>query len=69
MLDTSIDYLPHTSGLTKKRLHLVGIDTYEDLLKYPPNRYEDYSRIIKIAHLRSYLDQKVTVQGAMRTIG
>jgi ATP-dependent DNA helicase RecG len=68
MLDTSIDLLPHTSGLTKKRLHSVGIDTYEDLLKYPPNRYEDYSKIVNIAYLRNFLDQKVTIQGAVRTI-
>lgn len=68
MLDTSIDLLPHTSGLTKKRLHLVGIDTYEDLLKYPPNRYEDFSRIVQILYLRNFLDQKVTVHGQVTSI-
>ncbi|MCX6732926.1 MAG: ATP-dependent DNA helicase RecG [Candidatus Roizmanbacteria bacterium] len=68
MLDTSINLLPHTSGLTKKRLHLVGIDTYEDLLKYPPNRYEDFSRIVKALFLRNFLDQKVTLQGEVVSI-
>ncbi len=68
MLDTSVNLLPHTSGLTKKRLHLVGIDTYEDLLKYPPNRYEDFSRIVKILYLRNWVDQKVTVHGVLASI-
>lgn len=68
MLETSVDLLPHTSGLTKKRLHLVGINTYEDLLKYPPNRYEDYSRIVKILYLRNWISQKVTIQGTVTSI-
>jgi ATP-dependent DNA helicase RecG len=68
MLETSVDHLPHTSGLTKKRFHLVGIDTYEDLLKYPPNRYEDFSRIVKALYLRNWVDQKVTLQGTVTSI-
>ena len=68
MLETSINLLPHTSGLTKKRLHLVGINTYEDLLKYPPSRYEDFSRIVKVVYLRNFLDQKVTLQGTVVSI-
>ena len=65
MLETSIDLLPHTSGLTKKRMQLLGINTYEDLLKYPPARYEDYSQMVKIAYLKNFLDKKVTVQGTV----
>lgn len=65
MLETSIDLLPHTSGLTKKRMHLLGINTYEDLLKYPPARYEDYSQMVKIAYLKNFLNKKVTVQGTV----
>lgn len=68
MLETSIDLLPHTSGLTKKRLHLVGINTYEDLLKYPPSRYEDYSHIVKVLYLQNFIDQKITVQGSVVSI-
>lgn len=68
MLNSSIDTLPRTSGLTKKRLRLVGVNTYEDLLKYPPSRYEDFSKIIKILYLRNFLDQKVTIQGTVRSI-
>ena len=65
MLATPVDKLPHTSGLTKKRMHAAGIDTYKDLLMYAPNRYEDYSRIIRIADTLRYLDQKVTIQGVV----
>ncbi len=68
MLDTSIRLLPHTSGLTKKRLEAVGIKTYEDLLKYPPSRYEDFSRLIFIQDLSRYLDQKVTLQGTVLSV-
>lgn len=65
MLDTSIKLLPHTSGLTKKRMELVGINTYEDLLKYAPTRYEDYSQQVKVAYLKNFLDKKITVQGTV----
>ena len=68
MLSTSIDLLPRTSGLTKKRMHLVGIDTYEDLLKYPPTRYEDFSQIVKVAYLKNFLDKKITLQGIVVSI-
>jgi len=68
MLDTSIKLLPHTSGLTKKRLSLVGINTYEDLLKYPPNRYEDFSQMVKVLYLRNWIGKKVTLQGAVVSI-
>lgn len=44
MLDTiPIESLPRTSGVTIKRLKNLGINTYLDLLKYFPFRYEDYS--------------------------
>ena len=68
MLNTSIKLLPHTSGLTKKRLNLVGIHTYEDLLKYPPNRYEDFSQMVKILYLRNWIGKKVTLQANVVSI-
>lgn len=68
MLDTPIAHLPHTSGLTKKRMSLLGLATYGDLLKYAPNRYEDYSRIVPLAKLSLFLDQKVTVTGTIQSI-
>ncbi len=49
-------------------MRLVGINTYEDLLKYPPNRYEDFSQIVKIAYIKNFLDKKVTVQGTVMGI-
>ncbi len=68
MLETPVDLLPHTSGLTKKRMHMLGINTYEDLLKYPPTRYEDFSQIVKVAYLKNFLDKKITLQGTVVSI-
>lgn len=68
MLDTAITKLPHTSGLTKKRMLLLGLSTYGDLLKYAPHRYEDYSRIVPLGKLDLFLDQKVTVTGTVHSI-
>lgn len=68
MLDTAISKLPHTSGLTKKRMLLLGLSTYGDLLKYAPHRYEDYSRIVPLGKLGLFLDQKVTVTGTVHSI-
>lgn len=68
MLDTAITKLPHTSGLTKKRMLLLGLSTYGDLLKYAPHRYEDYSRIVPLGKLGLFLDQKVTVTGIIHSI-
>lgn len=68
MLDTPIANLPHTSGLTKKRMVLLGLLTYGDLLKYAPTRYEDYSRIVPLAKLGLFMDQKVTITGTIYTI-
>lgn len=68
MLETSVNLLPHTSGLTKKRMHLLGINTYEDLLKYPPTRYEDFSQIVKVAYLKNFLDKKITLHGTVTGI-
>lgn len=68
MLYSAVDLLPHTSGLTKKRMHLLGIHTFEDLLKYPPTRYEDYSQIVSIPYLRNFIDKKVTIQGTVISI-
>jgi len=68
MLDTSINELARTSGLTKKRMHLVGINTYEDLLKYPPTRYKDYSQILTAATLPRFIDKKGTLQGVVTAV-
>lgn len=68
MLSTSVNELPHTSGLTKKRMRLLGLNTYGDLLKYAPNRYEDYSRIVPLSKIHLFLDQKITVTGTVLSI-
>ncbi len=43
ILSTSINSLPRTSSITIRRLHSVGVNTFEDLLNYFPIRYLDFS--------------------------
>ncbi|HLC94016.1 MAG TPA: ATP-dependent DNA helicase RecG [Patescibacteria group bacterium] len=50
-LENPIALLPRTSGVTIRRLKLLGIASFWDLLNYFPFRYEDYSRIIPINRL------------------
>ncbi len=68
MLHTSVDLLPRTSGLTKKRLHALSINTYEDLLRTPPIRYEDYSHKITASQLPQFDQQKCTVEGEIVSV-
>jgi len=60
-LDQSIEDLPHTRPITKKKLKKIGINTYWDLLNHFPFRHEDYSRITKINGCRE--EETVTVIG------
>lgn len=57
----SIDELPNTSPLTKRRFRSLGIETYYDLLNYFPTRYEDYSIVTTIAQAQP--GETVTVKG------
>ena len=64
ILNTTVDMLPATSGLTIKRLKAIGINTWEDLLNYFPFRFEDYSLISKISKIQP--GEIVTVQGSIK---
>lgn len=61
MLDQKIDQLPNTSSVTKKKLKLLGINTFWDLLNYFPNRYEDYSLVSQINKLQE--GESVSLKG------
>jgi len=63
ILDTPIESLPATSPLTIKRLKLIGIETYCDLLNYFPYRYEDYSIISPIMSIQE--GETVTIRGTV----
>lgn len=62
----AIDQLPHTSPVTIKRLKLLDINTYWDLLNYFPYRYENYSLISQINKLQP--EEVVTVKGKINKI-
>ena len=53
LLMTPIDNLPSTSSATIKKLKLIGIETYCDLLNYFPFRYENYSLLSPIAKIQN----------------
>ncbi len=60
-LSNKIELLPSTSSITIRKLKLLGINTYFDLLNYYPSRYEDYSLITKINKIQE--GETVTIQG------
>ena len=49
-----------------QNLNKLGIKTVRDLLWHFPNRYEDFSTVIKIADLES--NQTATIQGAVEKV-
>lgn len=57
----SIDQLPNTSALTIRRLKLIGIKNFWDLINYFPFRYENYSLITKISTIQE--GEVVTLKG------
>ncbi len=61
IISNPIESLAKTSILTIRKLKLLGIDTYWDLLNYFPFRYENYSLISTIEKVQP--GEKVTVQG------
>lgn len=63
-INTPIFKLPRTSSTTIKKMILLGINTFEDLLHYFPTRYESYAIISPINKLQS--GEKVTVTGVIR---
>src|SRR3990167_429240 len=62
-LYTSIQYVPRVGPVMAKRLDKLGIKTVEDLLFYPPFRYDDFSLVSPIAHVQP--GETVTVEGTM----
>ena len=65
-LSTPIGALHLVGPVYAKRLKNLGIETVYDLLHHYPSRYEDYSNIVPIAHLR--LHDIVTIQGTLTSI-
>lgn len=62
-LDTPIQYVPRVGPVMAKRLDTLGIKTVEDLLYYPPFRYDDFSLVSPIARVQP--GETVTVGGTI----
>ncbi len=65
-LDTSIETLPATSGITVHRLQSLGINTYNDLLNYFPFRYDNYSLISPISKIQE--GEIATIKGIIKKV-
>jgi ATP-dependent DNA helicase RecG len=65
-LQTRIEELPSTKAQTIKKLKLLGIKNYFDLLNYFPYRFENYSLISPINRVQE--GEKVTVVGTIKEI-
>lgn len=65
-LETSIDTIPATSGITIHRLKSLGINTFNDLLNYFPFRYENYSLKSPISKIQE--GETVTIKGIIKKI-
>ncbi|MDP2692950.1 MAG: ATP-dependent DNA helicase RecG [bacterium] len=59
-LNSKISQLNRVGETVEKQLNKLGIKTVKDLLLYYPFRYEDYSKVEKIADLE--VDKQVTIQ-------
>jgi ATP-dependent DNA helicase RecG len=59
--EVQIEDLPSTRPQTIKKLKALGLNTFYDLLRYTPFRYEDYTRIVPISDLVE--GETVTIQG------
>lgn len=64
---TSIKLLPKTAAQTIKKLESLHINTFLDLLNLPPNRYEDYTKIVPLSRLFGS-EEKITVQGEVASV-
>jgi ATP-dependent DNA helicase RecG len=65
-LQTPIEELPSTKTQTIKKLKLLGIKNYFDLLNYFPYRFENYSLISPINRVQE--GEKVTVVGTIKEV-
>ncbi len=65
-LSTKLSHLPGIGPVYAKRLENLNLETVEDLLHHYPFRYDDFSKISKIAESRT--GKVVTFQGEITSI-
>jgi len=65
-LGTPVSQLTRIGQSTAKRLNMLGLRTAEDLLYYYPFRYDDFSKILTIAELKTR--NQGTIKGKIKLI-
>ncbi|PIR88521.1 MAG: ATP-dependent DNA helicase RecG [Candidatus Harrisonbacteria bacterium CG10_big_fil_rev_8_21_14_0_10_44_23] len=65
-LDTKLKDLKSVGGKYLPKLEKLGIITVRDLFWHFPNRYEDFSRVVKISQLRT--GERVTIRAEVKKI-
>ena len=65
-LNSSIESIPLVSAAYAKRLNRLGVKTIKDLLYHFPHRYEDLSKIVKIADVK--INEIATIHGEIINI-
>lgn len=66
-LDTRLDHIQGVLPKFVSKLQKLGLVTVRDLLWHFPSRYEDYSRVSKIADLKP--GEQVTIRGEIKRVG
>jgi ATP-dependent DNA helicase RecG len=64
-LTDSVDKLKGVGPALAAKFHRLGVDSIEDLLRYYPRRYQDYSEVTPIVNLRP---GQVTVKGKFKQV-
>jgi ATP-dependent DNA helicase RecG len=64
-LTDSVDKLKGVGPALAAKFHRLGVDSIEDLLRYFPRRYQDYSEVTPIVNLRP---GQVTVKGKFKQV-
>ncbi len=64
-LTDSVDKLKGVGPALAAKFHRLGVDSIEDLLRYYPRRYQDYSEVTPIVDLRP---GQVTVKGKFKQV-
>ncbi|NCU30526.1 ATP-dependent DNA helicase RecG [Candidatus Saccharibacteria bacterium] len=63
--ETPVERIKGVGPKTAEQLHMAGIETVRQLVRYFPYRYEDYSQVISVSELRP---GKVSLRGKFESV-
>lgn len=64
-LETPVRFIPRVGPAMAEKLAILSIETVQDFLYHIPFRYDDFSKISLIAHIRP--EETVTLQGSVES--